>query len=61
MIGDVIDTFKNTTAAVKQKFAPKIKLIQVPVTGSHTRKDETSNKSRQVGPFFCPMVKIFAQ
>ena len=59
---ETIDTFKNTTAAVKQKFGrKKIKLNQVAVTESHTRKAEISNTSCQVRPFLCPMFKRFAQ
>ena len=30
MVGDVIDTFRNTTSAVNQKVVQKIKLKQVP-------------------------------
>ena len=37
MIGGVIDTFRITTQAVNQKFV-QIKLRQVTVTGSSTRK-----------------------
>ena len=35
----------------------KIKLIQVPVTASHTRKVEMSNTSYQFRPFLCPVFK----
>ena len=39
---DLIDTFRNNTPAVNQEFIRKVKLTQVPVTGSHTRKIDTS-------------------
>ena len=50
MIGEVIDTFRNTTPAARSLFE-KVKLRQVSVTGSHTRKFDTSTMSFQVKPF----------
>ena len=47
MIGDVIDTFENTTPAVNQEFE-EVKLRQLPVTRSHTQKFDMSIMSFQV-------------
>ena len=35
MTGGAIDTFRNTTPTANQHFVQKLKLRQVPVTGSH--------------------------
>ena len=48
IIGDVIDTFKNTTSAVIPEFAGKVELRQLPVTGFHTQKFHQSIMSFHV-------------
>ena len=47
MIGDVVDTLRNTTQDVNQKFVEKIELRQVSVTMSHTQKiDQLANRKK---------------
>ena len=38
----MIDTFRNTTQSVNQKFVPKVQLRPVPVTVSNSRKFDPS-------------------
>ena len=59
MVGDVIDTFRNTTLAVKQKFVLKSQIeVRTCVTGSHSQKLDISIMSFQ--PFCCLMLRKFA-
>ena len=59
MVGDLIDTFKNSAPTVMQGFE-KIKLRQVPVTLAHIPKIDISIMSFQITPFCCPKFKKFA-
>ena len=59
MIGDMIDTFTNSTPAVNEESVGKIKLRQVPVTESSTRKADESIISSQFTPFCCQYLSSF--
>ena len=61
MMKDVIDSFKNTTPDVSQKFVQKVKVKQVTITGSHARKASRSIMFFQVTPFYCPIFKKYAE
>ena len=58
MIRDVIATFRNTTPAVNQQFLRKVKLRQLPVTGSPTRTFDMWIMFFQATPFWCLMLNL---
>ena len=61
MIRDVIDTFRNTTPAVTQKFARKSQIGGSTFTGSHNREVDMSIIYLQVTSICCPMTQKFGQ
>ena len=61
MTGDVIDISETLQQLSNESLLKKIKLTQVPVTGSNTRKAQMSNTSYQVRPFLCPMFRRFTE
>ena len=61
MLGDVINTFTNTTTAVNQKFIRKSQIEKVPDTRSPSRKIDITIMSFQVMLFCCPMFRKLSQ
>ena len=61
MIGEVIDTFRNTTPAVNQKFVRKLKLRHVPIIWSHTGKIDMSIMYFQVTTFCFPIFRNISE